>query len=67
MHREISALEGKTINMMAYGCDGGKCDFELRERLDFFHIQLILKSREKSNNQQVPSSNGEDIGFSIRE
>lgn len=46
MHRTISKLEGKIVNMMAYGCDGGNCDRELRKRLDDYHSEIIRKKRE---------------------
>jgi hypothetical protein len=49
MHRTISMLEGKTVHMLAYGCEGGNCDNSLRERLDKFHYSLIQNARDKIN------------------
>jgi hypothetical protein len=54
MHREISMLEGKTVNLMAYGCDGGKCDYRLRERLDEYAHKQIQKWREERFKNNVP-------------
>lgn len=49
MHREISSLEGKTTNLLAYGCDGNGCDYELRQRLDAYHAAIIQKRRDAVN------------------
>lgn len=49
MHREISSLEGKTVNALAYGCENNGCDYELRERLDAYHDTIIQNRRDKVN------------------
>lgn len=61
MHRNISMLEGKTVNLLAYGCDRGNCDRELRERFDKYYGDWVQKRREERNKEyysKVPSSNG---------
>lgn len=49
MHREISVLEGKAVNLLAYGCDGGGCDYSLRQRLDEYTHKQVQKWREERN------------------
>lgn len=49
VHRTISMLEGKCVNLMAYGCDGGECDRELRSRLDKWYENAVQKKREERN------------------
>jgi hypothetical protein len=46
MHRCISILEGKTVNLLAYGCDGGDCDYSLRQRLDEYTNSQIALMRQ---------------------
>lgn len=47
MHRKISILEGKTVNMLCYGCDAKNCDSELRARLDEYTKKQIQKWRDE--------------------
>lgn len=49
MHKTLSMLEGKTVNLLAYGCDGGDCDRSLRDRLDEYWSSLIQKKQEERN------------------
>jgi len=49
MHREISILEGRTVNMLAYGCDSENCDRELRQRLEEYTGNQIEKWRSERN------------------
>lgn len=51
IHRSISILEGKTVNMLYYGCDGGECDYSLRLRLDEYTNNQIQKWREERNHE----------------
>lgn len=56
MHRTISMLQGNTVNCMAYGCSGGKCDRELRVCLDQFYHDWVQKKRDERNNKAPSSS-----------
>lgn len=49
MHREISVLEGKTVNLLAYGCESENCDYSLRQRFDEYVNQQVQKWNEKRN------------------
>lgn len=53
MHRDISILQGKTVNMLAYGCDGGECDYSLRKRLEEYTNEQVQKYREERNKQYL--------------
>jgi hypothetical protein len=50
--RELGVLEGKTVNLMAYGCSSpDKCDHRLRERFDrYVHEQIEKIQNEKQRN-----------------
>ncbi len=46
-------MNGGTVNMLAYGCDRGGCDYELRERFDQLYSDWVTRIREERNKARL--------------
>ncbi|MFI0477799.1 MAG: hypothetical protein ACH349_01550 [Candidatus Rhabdochlamydia sp.] len=57
VHKLLSLLEGKCVNLLAYGCDGGDCDQELRKRFDEYYGKWVQKKRDERNLKRLEEIN----------
>jgi hypothetical protein len=57
MHRDVYTLEGKPTNLLAYVCDGGDCDTELRDRLQKYTNKITFECRAERDREAALKDN----------